>query len=72
MEDEKHKFRNAFVSVWLQWLVALWGAVRGPANTAPPVNSAAAGTLGQLAFDQNFLYVNVGVNKWKRIPLNSF
>lgn len=69
--DEKGKMTNALVSPWIQWLVALWTAVKGPANTTPPATSAAAGFAGQLAYDQNFLYVYVGAI-WKRIPLQNF
>jgi hypothetical protein len=71
--DDKGKITNAFVSPWLQWLVALWTSVRGPANTTPPANSAAVGVAGQLAQDNNFLYVYNGTTKtWKRIPLTVF
>jgi hypothetical protein len=71
MLDAKQKPENAFATPWLQWLTALWTAVRGPANTTAPATSAAKGFAGQLAYDQNFLYVYVGT-QWKRIPLSSF
>lgn len=74
MLNEKGKMENIFVSPWLQWLVALWTAVRSPANsTIPPASSAVVGVDGQLAQDANFLYVFNGATKtWKRIPLTSF
>jgi hypothetical protein len=71
MVDEKGKLLNAFVPAWIQWLTTIWDAVAGPAHTAAPVNSAAKGYAGQLAYDQNFLYVYVGT-KWTRIPLGNF
>jgi len=72
-ESSNHKIVNMFSSVWLQWLVALWTSVRGPANTTAPVNSASVGIAGQIAQDANFLYVYNGTTKtWKRIALSSF
>lgn len=56
---------------WIQWLTSIWDAVAGPAHTTAPATSAANGYAGQLAYDQNFLYVYVG-SAWKRIPLNNF
>ena len=61
-----------FTGVWQLWLTALWNAVRGPANTTAPANSAANGTVGQIAFDANYLYICVGAKQWKRIALQSF
>ena len=47
--------------------------LKTPANQAPPVNSSATGSAGQLAYDDNYLYVYSGVsNQWKRLPLQSF
>jgi hypothetical protein len=69
--DDKGKLQNALVSPWIQWLAQLWDAVAGPAHTAAPANSAAKGYAGQLAYDQNYLYVYIG-SKWTRIPLQNF
>ena len=40
--------------------------------TAVPANNSAAGSLGQVAFDSNHLYIAVGANSWKRIALSTF
>jgi hypothetical protein len=62
-------FSNVWIQIWTNW----WTSIRAPANvTAPPFNSLATGVIGQIAFDQNFLYVAVGTNKWKRLPLTNF
>lgn len=72
--DDKGKLTNALVAPWIQWFVSIWGSVRGPANTTPPLTSSAAGIVGQIAFDSNFLYICLGGTPtvWKRIPLNNF
>lgn len=41
-------------------------------NVSPPVISSATGTVGELRFDENYLYVCVQPNQWKRLPLSSF
>jgi len=55
-------------------LLANWQqSIRAPASTvAPPLTSGSVGTPGQIAYDQNFAYICVGVNLWKRIPLLAF
>lgn len=69
---------KVFDAPWVIWLVAIWTAIRGIANIAPPVTSATPGIAGQLSFDQNFLYVCIQGNTqttvaiWKRIPLTAF
>ena len=39
---------------------------------ATPATSAAAGTVGQMSWDANFLYVCTATNTWKRITLVAF
>jgi hypothetical protein len=63
---------SLFTSPWQLWLTALWNAVRGPANTQAPKASNANGIAGQLAYDTNYLYVCLGANQWKRVPLQNF
>lgn len=41
-------------------------------NKSPPTSSSAAGTLGELRFDTDYLYVCVSANSWKRLNLSSF
>lgn len=71
--DEKAKRSGNFVSPWQQMLTNWWSALRAPANAvAPPLTSASVAIAGQIAFDQNFLYIAVGKNQWKRIALTAF
>ena len=47
--------------------------LNAPAATiAPPVSSTSAAVAGQIAFDDNYLYIATGKNQWKRLPLASF
>lgn len=47
--------------------------LRAPANSvAPPATSASPAIAGQIAFDQNFIYIAVGKNQWRRIPHTAF
>lgn len=36
------------------------------------MHSKSAGFTGQIKHDSNFVYVCIGTNNWKRIPLDSF
>jgi hypothetical protein len=57
---------HPFLTNWYQ-------AIQAPAGVvAAPATSGAKGVPGQIAFDQNFVYVAVGVNQWKRIALVAF
>jgi len=38
----------------------------------PPSSSSAIGSAGQLTFDNDFLYICVAPNTWKRVYLNMF
>ncbi len=40
-------------------------------NTAPD-SSTAPGTLGEIRFDENYMYVCVATNTWKRCPLTTW
>lgn len=70
--EDKGKITNALTAPWIQWMISAWTNLRSPAGTTVPANSTVAGVPGQLAYDQNFLYVCVGVNLWKRIALTNF
>jgi hypothetical protein len=37
-----------------------------------PASSSGAGTPGQMAWDQNYLYICTGANTWKRVSLSTF
>jgi len=41
-------------------------------NAKVPTTSGSPGTPGQIQSDQNFIYVCVGQNQWKRIALSAF
>jgi hypothetical protein len=41
-------------------------------NIDPPTISSSPGTLGEMRFDGEFLYICVSANSWKRIALSSF
>lgn len=63
---------------WLQWFLALARAITSLIGIVSlqvvgiPANSGAPGTVNQVALDNDFLYVCVASNTWKRIPLVSF
>lgn len=48
--------------------------VAGPTNTGGtvPTSSGSGGINGMMAYDANFLYICVGSNTWRRVPLNTF
>ncbi|MDD4374832.1 MAG: hypothetical protein PHG67_13020 [Bacteroidales bacterium] len=35
----------------------------------PPAGNNDAGTIGQIAFDDDYMYLCTGTNIWKRVPL---
>ncbi len=41
-------------------------------NNYVPLNSTDAGRPGQISWDASYLYIAIGSNSWKRIPLSSF
>ena len=57
--------------VWLQ-------SVENAVNASPqltgnlPLTNASPGQPGTFAFDANWLYICVGQNIWRRVPLTSF
>ena len=56
-----------------KWLELIPPALTAPANsgTVPPT-STSQGIGGQMATDGDFLYIAVGKNSWKRLPLSAF
>jgi hypothetical protein len=68
--DEK----GAFVAAWTQMFTNWFTNLRAPANSNPPPGTSVAAIPGggSFAFDQNYLYVSVGNNQWKRIQLQAF
>lgn len=59
---------------WQQWLLTVGVGV----NASPqiqstiPSSSSSAGDLGDISFDDNFLYVCVNLNTWRRVALSTF
>jgi hypothetical protein len=43
-----------------------------PELVAPPTSSTAAGTVGQISWDANYIYVCVNTNTWKRVALTTW
>lgn len=43
-----------------------------PALVAPPVSSIAVGTVGQISWDANYIYICVNTNTWKRVALTTW
>lgn len=41
-------------------------------TTTAPANSTATGTRGGIRFDNDYLYVCIAANSWKRIALTEF
>lgn len=49
---------------------AIQTQINGKLNwVSPPVSANATGTAGQIAYDDDYIYVCVSTNKWKRIPI---
>lgn len=57
--------------VWNTWLLAGAGGLT-PSFVPVPASSTASGTAGQMAYDDDYLYVAVAANTWRRIPLNDW
>lgn len=57
---------------WDQWFAKVENQLSALGGIAAPPTSSSAGIPPQFAFDANFLYIAVGQNQWKRIPLTAF
>jgi hypothetical protein len=57
--------------IYRKWLDKIPAAVTSPGNsgTVPTADNHFQGIPGQLAYDENFLYVCIDTNQWKRLPL---
>jgi len=65
---------NSKISLpWAQYFQALTTAVQeAPTFVTVPVTHSGTGTPGQIAFDDNFIYVCVEANTWKRAAIATF
>ena len=43
-----------------------------PALVGPPASATATGTVGQISWDANYIYVCVNTNTWKRVALTTW
>ena len=57
---------------WVKWLGLIAPRLTSPVTNDPPATSTSTGKQGEIRQDANFLYLCVGTNQWKRIPLTSF
>lgn len=55
---------------WFQAITDFLTALQVPRAT--PTSSAATGTPDSITYDQNFIYICVAKNTWKRVALSSF
>jgi hypothetical protein len=58
---------------WEQWLQAVtsrFNALQLPRAT--PKTSASPGATDSITYDANYLYICVGTNSWRRVPLSTF
>lgn len=57
--------------VWNTWFLAGAGGLT-PSFVPVPASSGASGSPGQMAYDNDYLYVCVQNSVWRRIPLNDW
>jgi hypothetical protein len=58
----------------LSYLVGVTSAIQTQINTkmnwvSAPVSATATGTVGQVAYDNDYIYICVATNVWKRMPI---
>jgi hypothetical protein len=63
---------NTFAASWYNWLAQIVGRKLQTASSSAPAAAASAGIAGQIAYDQNYIYVCVGADTWKRAALSAF
>jgi hypothetical protein len=61
---------SGFSSISAQTLTASGNVIVG--NTYVPSTTGGAGTAGQISFDENYVYVCVATNTWKRANLSTW
>ena len=57
---------------WSKWFQQVSQQLSTPLNWDAPASSASPGQVGQVAIDENYLYICVAVNTWKRVALTVF
>ena len=63
---------SSFSFSWYTWFSQKVGRNLQTASPSAPQTSGASGTPNQIAYDQNYIYVCVGANTWKRAALSAF
>lgn len=43
-----------------------------PALVAPPISSTSTGSVGQISWDVNYIYICTNTNTWKRVALTTW
>jgi len=57
---------------WQRWFELIPPAINSPAASGTvPTKTTSQGIAGQMATDGEFLYIAIGANSWKKIPLSS-
>jgi hypothetical protein len=63
---------KTIAQAWYQWLQLVPPRLTSPAQASPPATSNATGVAGMITFDQNFVYVCIATNTWRRSALAAF
>jgi hypothetical protein len=57
---------------WQRWFELIPPQIISPATTGSvPAKANSQGIEGQMASDGEYLYICIGANSWKKVPLNS-
>ena len=64
------QFDNPEFDMWMRDLYS--GLLSIPMSETPPTSSTDEGVKGQMAYDDDFLYVCYAENLWKRVALVAF
>ncbi len=72
VDNVKTITNKTFVSPTLTGSPTVSGAPVVSLVAAPPATATSPGTLGQIAEDNNFVYVCVATNTWRRAPLSTW
>lgn len=62
--------------VWNTYLIATLlsggGGSTIPSWVSAPASSSSSGTAGQIAYDDEYFYVCIAANTWRRTPINDW
>lgn len=57
---------------WMRWMQKVGTQLTSPVGLSAPATATSPGTPGQITMDNNFLYVCIAKNTWKRTALSTF